>query len=474
MLRFLLRMTAWLANLFGASKLAATLRVSVADILLVKGEHERALAAYRQVLSTGVQPTLALYAWARVAVLENQAERFDLAREALDEGMAYVKLVEADDLGHVISVMSDVGAIYHGLGAFDEAKLAWEQGRRWAAQADQKMAEALILGNLAVLHATQGRRDVAIGMRLRSVTLLRELDNKPILAPALVNYASDLLGDHKLDAAMKAYEEGLALAREIGDTKVEALALGNLGSLHRRRGDLGQAEESYRASIALRVEAKAGSEAAAVSNLGDLLVLRGDLQEGERLLREAIGLLSEERQPREAGLAHCNLAQVCRLADRGDEAREEIKAGLALLQRADDREHEGVFRRELSELERAGGDLAAARKAADEAHANSRVAGDKRSEHAATLHRELLRLLAGEERDLSVSTTALQGVRSLPTDDQLIDCLARYAWISHLCHQPGETLDEAKAGADRLSLGPRSPLRQLIAEVERSLPGFET
>jgi tetratricopeptide (TPR) repeat protein len=134
-------------------------------------------------------------------------------------------------------------------------------------------------------------------------------------------------------AARRAYENALALARELRDRRAEGLWLGNLGDVLRELGD-------YPSAAAMTTEALAAArevgdrkrEGVWLGNLGDIQLALGD-PSGEATLRAAVAVL-DEAWPLAAGVFRRHLGEALRARGAVAEARMVVERATTALRGA--------------------------------------------------------------------------------------------------------------------------------------------
>jgi tetratricopeptide (TPR) repeat protein len=190
-------------------------------------------------------------------------------------------------------------------------------------------AAARHLGALAYLHDTNGA--------LAAYRKATELDPDNADGWNQLGHLLDRTGE--LAQAETAYRKVLSLGEAHQDKEEQAIALGNLGLVHRTRGDLDKAEEMFSKALALD-EALGRKEgmAAKYGNLGLVHRTRGDLDKAEEMHRKSLAL--EEALGRKEGMAadYVNLGSVAYTRGDLDKAEEMYSKALAL--------HEALGRKE--------------------------------------------------------------------------------------------------------------------------------
>ncbi len=133
-------------------------------------------------------------------------------------------------------------------------------------------------------------------------------------------------GDHA--RAAEVLEEAVSLAREVGDTRIAALAINNLGDLALTTGDYTRAGPLFEESHAL-LEARGDTAnlARSLFNRGAVELMLGDDEAAERHFREGL-VLARETDDKE-DLAWCVEGLAALAARRGDGERASALLGVA-------------------------------------------------------------------------------------------------------------------------------------------------
>ncbi|GIF97739.1 AfsR/SARP family transcriptional regulator [Catellatospora citrea] len=182
------------------------------------------------------------------------------------------------------------------------------------------------------------------------------------------------------DDAIDAYTRALDLCERCGWTEGEATVVGNLGGVHRLRGDLRQAADHIARSLSLNT--RLGRLAGQAVNLGNLALIHGELGR-LRAAHDMYGqaLLLYRQLSSRSGEAVCltNLGEVGHwLGDAA--APNHLAAALVVHREVSDRAGEADTLRCLAAVEASGGDLAEAQRRAESALALTRDCGDRRVE----------------------------------------------------------------------------------------------
>ena len=200
-------------------------------------------------------------------------------------------------------------------------KAAYEEGRRlqlegYQAQDEEKHVEAIDRFARALALAETDAQQAALyilrGNSYLSVSNFPSAQDDYVAAIVLADRLSDpdeanearaaALGDlgivfmkqGDLKRAEEHYQAALAIHREIGNRLGEAAGLGNLGLVYEQQGDLDRAEEHHQAS--LTVDREIGNrlgEAYSLGNLGIVFTQQGDLDRAEEYHQAALAIHRE-------------------------------------------------------------------------------------------------------------------------------------------------------------------------------------
>jgi tetratricopeptide (TPR) repeat protein len=166
-----------------------------------------------------------------------------------------------------------------------------------------------------------------------------------------------------LAAAASACSSVMALGNQSADSRLLAVANGNLGLIEQARGNLDAAEDYHKRSLALdeRLGRKEGM-ANAYGNLGMIEEVRGNLDGAEEYHKRALAL--NEELGRKDGMANAygNLGNIERTRGNLDAAEEHLKRALALHEELGRKDGMANSHGNLGLIEQRRGNLEAAEK----------------------------------------------------------------------------------------------------------------
>ena len=283
------------------------------------GEYLSLIAGHYQ--QAGEEERAAVYLL-RAGNEARRASAFSAARDAYERVLAL-----APQSGAAVEAAVYLAEVCRLLGDLDAAETAVALGLSGARTLDDRalLAEALVVQALIVDY--RGDIGAAIEKSQEALTVAREVGG-PVLGLAVVALGGSLWEIGRLLEAEKLAEEGLLLARQSGDTAVQAMALNLRANIV---GDQGYNEEAIRR------------------------------HEENVAFARATGNLERE------GIALLNLGSSAMLLRNYRAAREHGRAALLILRDIGHGLAQSIVLGNLAETEAALGDIAAARRAAAEA-----------------------------------------------------------------------------------------------------------
>ncbi|HEX5691180.1 MAG TPA: tetratricopeptide repeat protein, partial [Roseiflexaceae bacterium] len=197
------------------------------------------------------------------------------------------------DQAGVSQMFEALGELHRMQGEYAVARSAYEQSlalaetiaspqlglARRAAALKGAGALAIHQGDYAAAHTSYGE----------SLAILRELDDRPVIASVLSNLGIVVQHEGQYARARELGEEALALRRQLGDRWGVAVSLGNLGMVAGLEGDYARASELYEECLALcRQLGEKNFSALTLNNLGDMRRAQGRYAEARALDRESL------------------------------------------------------------------------------------------------------------------------------------------------------------------------------------------
>jgi class 3 adenylate cyclase/tetratricopeptide (TPR) repeat protein len=355
---------------------------------------------------------------------------------------------------------------------------AYRRALRWLDRADAALpperdkTAARILVTKCVALSRLGLLDQALLAGEEGLDLARQVGDAGLQAYALAMITHPLFGLGLLERAIETNTEAVALYAQVGDLAGQASAEGNLASCYQLTGDLEAALEHHQLSLALDARRSyATGVAIGHGNLGELLLQMGDTEGALEHLRQAVSYRDHQGVPPSLiGFALVNLARAySRLGDL-DRAEEALIEGRAVL--------EGIAARGLlldagvmdAELRLARGDLIGAEGSCAAVVTAARRMGADLSETQALCVLGRVKLAEG---DAEGATPGLEACIALAersgSDYERAQALAVLAEARAACGEGAEGCDDALLQAIRLfkKMGARYDLERAEAVRRR-------
>ena len=178
----------------------------------------------------------------------------------------------------------------------------------------------------------------------RALELARQIDDGAAECAALNSLANVAIDQGLVVEACSHCEAGLERARAVEDRGWQCALLGNLGMLHANVGRMAEARSCLEQAINLaRTLADRRREVEHLCNLGMLHLVQRRLDEATDVSQQALRVAREVGHRRVQGIVHCNLGVVEEERGRAVEALANFDAGLKVMRDLGDRRHEGQF-----------------------------------------------------------------------------------------------------------------------------------
>ena len=182
--------------------------------------------------------------------------------------------------------------ITRGLGALGERVTAEALAR--AGAQERNLLRCRVLDGAAYLAYFMGHYAVAQKYEEEGLSIAREIGDKDRTVAALTLLGAVFLAQENRDAARTHLEESLALARELHDDLRLEQALIVLSELHRASGDLDAAAPLCEESLALsRKQGVASNTAVNLLNLAMISIGRGSGDRARELVLEALAIADD-------------------------------------------------------------------------------------------------------------------------------------------------------------------------------------
>ncbi|MHC5052198.1 MAG: ATP-binding protein, partial [Planctomycetota bacterium] len=361
----------------------------------------------------------------------------------------------------------------HGLrGERENQRAALDEARTLADSSEDAALRAKVRVSLGSYLMTS---DYAAGEEwlAQALDLAREAGDRKIEARAIGNLGIVFFRQGLYEQARAQHEQHLALAREIGDREGEATATGNLGNvfLFQGRYDDGRAQYEKWLTLAREIGDREG-EAKATGNLGLVFASQGRFEEARAHCERVLALTREIGDREGEANTNLNLGAIFEREGRHEEACAQCEKSLTLWREIGDRRGEVIATGNLGGVFWGQGRREEARTQHEKYLALARELGDRRQEgYALASLASLADAEGGAEEALRLHGEALALRRELGEKGNIAQCLVAIGGIE-LKRDDQESavahLDEALALAREV----KEPGTILMATVYRArLPG---
>jgi eukaryotic-like serine/threonine-protein kinase len=304
-----------------------------------------------------------------------QDPRLDLAEAAAAETLSDFKRMRAAAQRAVVAGTTQrakllvararllEGTAFFRLGELGSAERAVEDARTTFADAGDRVGVARALNTLGSIVSEAGDPARGIDMYEEGLRIAREIGNENLVARVLSNLAIQERRAGNLDASLRLNREALAIRREIGDRTNLAISLNNIGNVLLDQGDLAGAAKHYHeaADIHREIGDRRGV-ARALHNAAVALRLQGELTTARTTNEEALSIRRSIDDPASLATSLYGVAEV--VAMQGDiaTARRLFNEALEIQRRLKNQRPTGYLLYQLGDLAWLDGDMAQARK----------------------------------------------------------------------------------------------------------------
>lgn len=214
---------------------------------------------------------------------------------------------------------------------------------------------SVTLAHLANSHSAAGNPNDAESRARQALYETKQLpDDKDTVRHQSVCYtelADTLANRGRYPEAREHYEQSLALKQKIGDIRGQAVVSGQLGSLALAQGDYQEAVQRYNDALATFTNLSETSNVAVSYHLlGLAFQNQHNWDAAESHYRWAAELKTHLGDEVGATTTWCNLANVCRLRGRSDQAEQWYRKALVVMKNTTHTANEAVIRNNLAGL----------------------------------------------------------------------------------------------------------------------------
>lgn len=275
---------------------------------------------------------------------------------------------DAGDQKGEILTLQGIGLVYNYLAEYDKAFAVNETALALARATNDRQAEAALLHNMGGLCWASDEMQKALDYYGAALAVWDTLDRPQNRASTLNNIGDVYRRLGEYDRALGYFNQALEVRRARGDRRGEAHSLHTIGLVYLATARYELALENF--TRALEIRRETGDKPGQAYSLGGSASARAKLGERDKAIAleaEAVALWGEIREVRAEGEALSALGRLYVDAGRLAEAEPALERSLELSRRALDTTTEAGTLLGLAKLERARGELHAAKARADAA-----------------------------------------------------------------------------------------------------------
>lgn len=292
-------------------------------------------------------------------------------RQALDHYKEAEALFQSlgDRFNKALTVLY-IGMCSRALGDLGGALTQYSEARDLFTKLDDQKYLAFALNEIGTVHRLQGQAIQARDHFLRAIEIRKLVDDRKGLAFSLDSVGRVLFYNFGEDEqAMPYYKQALDLEREIGEERLAAQTLGNIGRIHFSSGRHQDALDHYSAALTLqRKQLDKEGEAETLSYIGMVYTAQGRYEEALRdYYQKALKIQQDEEDRVGEGLTLRNMGIAYLSSGAHEEATNSLNAALKIWKDVLYRNAEAETRYGLARVEMARGNLKEARGQIEEA-----------------------------------------------------------------------------------------------------------
>lgn len=292
---------------------------------------ERGLALSQQIhsrLAPSEQAQLAELVAYLYCFLGNASCDLDQPHQALDYYHHALEAIRNDQITDPelkALIYKGLGRVAFTLGRYQEATTYYEEAVRQARHINNPRLLGVIYWGLAV--AYQERRDPFRAMTnyQHALKALEQHGNPRLLLPIRANLGQVLLALEKYEEAAPYLLTAMQEAQTLGDMRTYGVAVMNMASLHRTRGELTQALAVANTALQLLQHLDARTQGQLHLTLASIYKAKNDQAAREQELQEAIHILEQSREYSVLSLAYESYAQFLSEQGRFQEAYTQLE-----------------------------------------------------------------------------------------------------------------------------------------------------
>lgn len=322
----------------------------------LEGRCDEALQLFEVVKSSSDGIGRAHYEWASCARILGRWQEAEAAFIEIIESLPAEPATSLQAIAH-----HGLGTVYIRTGRGDAANETLLAGLAVAQQAEDKIAQGMILNNLAINAKDRREHHEARDLLARSTVAYTEANRGIIPGQLPAALANIDMAEGKFESAQQHLMEALEAFRAKGDRRNEAMMLNNFGYLRRIQGRIDEAEPLHLESLAIRRDI--GDTVGQGRILGMLSVLyenEGRYADAKAAASEAYEIASAANDKLFMATSRAQLAQAEFSDGQVDAARDAYNESRSIFEDIEDYSRTAQVDIRLARIDLKAGDLTAA------------------------------------------------------------------------------------------------------------------
>jgi len=328
----------------------------------LEGRCADALQLFEVVKSATDSISRAHYEWASCARILGRWQEAEAAFVEILEALPEEPATALRALAH-----HGLGTVYIRSGRGDAAQETLQRGLNVAQQAGDRVAQGMILNNLAINAKDRREYDEARALLARSTVAYTEAKRGILPGQLPAALANIDMAEGKFEQAEQHLAQALEAFRATGDRRNEAMMLNNFGYLRRIQGRIDEAEPLHLESLAIRREIDDHvGQGRILGMLSILYANEGRFDDAKAAASEAYEVASEANDRLFMATSLSQLGQAEFSDGDLDAARETYAEAKALFEEIDDTSRAAQVIVRIARIDRKDGELSSAQERVDE------------------------------------------------------------------------------------------------------------
>lgn len=228
----------------------------------------------------------------RWGVALGQSSRLDTAAAVLRQTVLTAR--DESATGVELVALAEVGKAHARMGDHGEALSLFNEALGLARRVGERRLEAVVLGNIGMLHGTQDRPEPYAAYTRQALEIARELQDDQLLAINKINLAGALTRLGRLEESEILYDRAEAAMTRLDWPYGRALLLAGRGAVFGERGDIAQSERlTLAANDVLAISGNAHQMALHLNLLGHRALRHRALEVALRSFSAALALATD-------------------------------------------------------------------------------------------------------------------------------------------------------------------------------------